>query len=184
MTSVFFKKTILTAMIAALMMMALPVPNVFAAGKYDPPPPSNAIIPNERLEKIWAHELKIYARLGRIYDRTDTFVEKLQALIDRAAKNGKDVSAVQAALNAFEAALKDAHPIYESAKGIINSHQGFDENGKVTDAERAKETVKEMGDKLKEIRAAMGGTGKALKEAIQAFREANKPPPTQTAPGS
>ncbi len=31
MTSVFFKKTILAAMIAALMIMALPVTNVFAA---------------------------------------------------------------------------------------------------------------------------------------------------------
>lgn len=184
MTSVFFKKTILTAMIAALMMMALPVPNVFAASEYDPPPPPNAYISNEKLEKIWAHELKVYRRLGRLFDRTDTFVEKLQALIDTAAENGKDVSAVQAALDAFDAALKDAHPIYESAKGIINSHQGFDENGKVTDAERAKETIKEMGDKFKEIRAAMSGTGKALKEAIKAFREANKPPQTQTAPGS
>ncbi len=184
MTSVFFKKTILAAMIAALMIMALPVTNVFTAGEYDPTPPPNANIPNERLEKIWAHELKIYARLGRIFDRTDTFVENLQALIDRAAENGKDVSAVQAALDAFEVALKDAHPIYESAKGIINSHQGFDENGKVTNAEQARETIKEMGDKLKEIRAAMDGTGRALREAIRAFRESNRPPQTPTQPSS
>jgi Xaa-Pro aminopeptidase len=33
-----------------------------------------------------------------------------------------------------------------------------------------------MGGKLKEIREAMGGTGKALREAIQAFREANPRP--------
>ncbi|MFT3893338.1 MAG: hypothetical protein QM730_17055 [Anaerolineales bacterium] len=100
-------------------------------------------------------------------------------MIDRAKSNGKDVTALQAALNAFETAVKAAHPIYESGKGIINSHQGFDANGKVTDAAKAKETVKAMHDKLQEIKAAMDGTGKALKEAIKAFREAN-PRPTKT----
>ena len=75
--------------------------------------------------------------------------------------------------------MKDAKPIYESAKGIINSHQGFDANGKVTDLEKAKETVKAMHAKMQEIKTAMGGTGKALREAIKAFREAN-PRPVKT----
>ena len=83
---------------------------------------------------------------------------------------------MQAALDAFEEAIKDAHPIYESANGIINSHQGFDNDGKVTDIEKAKETVKSMGEKLKEIKESMGGTGRALHEAIKAFREANPRP--------
>jgi hypothetical protein len=86
-------------------------------------------------------------------------------------------------LDAFEAATKNAHPIYESAKGIINSHQGFDADGKVTDPEKARETVKAMGEKLKAIKDAMNGTGKALREAIKAFREANpRPVKTPTAP--
>ncbi len=43
---------------------------------------------------------------------------------------------MQAALDAFETALQDVHPIYESANEIVNSHQGFDENGKVTKPKR------------------------------------------------
>ena len=74
--------------------------------------------------------------------------------------------------DAFEEALKDAHPVYESGKSIANSHQGFDENGKVTDAEKARETVKVMGEKLREIKDAMDGTGKALRDAIRDFRKA------------
>ncbi len=103
-------------------------------------------------------------------------------MIDRARQDGKDVSAVQAALDAFEEALKDAHPVYESGKGIVNSHQGFDENGKVTDAEKAKETVQAMGEKLREIKDAMAGTGRALREAIRDFREANPRPENLPAP--
>jgi hypothetical protein len=101
------------------------------------------------------------------------FTEKAQMLIDRAQANGKDVSALQAALDAFEAALKEAQPIYESAKGIVNSHQGFDGNGKVTDAVKAQATVNAMRGKFKEIKDAMNGTGKALRDAIRAFRAAN-----------
>jgi hypothetical protein len=57
-------------------------------------------------------------------------------------------------------ALKSAKPKYESMNGLVNSHQGFDTNGKVTDAEKAKSTVKEIGDKPKEVKDAMGGTGR------------------------
>ncbi len=159
-----FRKTVLLALVAALGFATLSVGSVSAAGQGQ--------VSNERLEKVWARQLRIYALMGR----TDNFVEKAQQLIDRAAENGKDVSALQAALDAFEASLKDAQPIYESVKGIVNSHQGFDDNGKVTDAEKAKETVMAMGEKMKEIKDVMDGTGKTLREALKAFRQANPRP--------
>lgn len=181
---ILFRKTILStgllrlfAIVAALALAAMPFVSVSAAGAYapTPPPAERGQISNERLERIWTRQLHIYERMGR----TDQFVVKVQRLIDRAKANGKDVSAVQAALDAFKAAVKEAQPIYESVKGIINSHQGFDSNGKVTDPEKAKETVKAMHEKFKEIRDAMNGTGRALHEAIKAFREANpRPQPT------
>ena len=159
-----FKKTLLLALVVALGVASLPFARVSAAGQGQ--------ISNERLEKVWARQLRIYALMGR----TDKFVERVQQLIERAAENGKDVSALQAALDAFEDALKNAQPVYESAKGVVNSHQGFDEDGKVIGAEKAKETVSAMGEKLKEIKDAMDGTGKALREALKAFRQANPRP--------
>jgi hypothetical protein len=172
----------LFALIAALGFAAMPLMGVSAAGEYDPPI-TQGQLSNERLERIWARQFRIYERLGHGFERDDAFIERVQELIDRAAANGKDVSAVQVALDAFEAALKEAHPVYESANGIIHSHQGFDENGKVTDPQKAQETVNVMREKLKEIKEAMDGTGKALREAIRAFREANpRPQPTSTSP--
>jgi Sec-independent protein translocase protein TatA len=52
----------------------------------------------------------------------------------------------------------------------------------VTDPEKAKETVRQMGEKLKEIRDAMNGTGQALRDAIRAFREANPRPEKSPTP--
>ena len=175
-----FKNTLVIAIVAALAAASLPLVSVFAAGESDPPPPQG-VVTNERLEKVWARQLRMYEKIGNGFDRSDGFVGKVQDLIDKAGANGKDVSAVQSALDAFNEALKDAHPVYESGKGIVNSHQGFDRDGKVTDPEKAKETVKSMGEKLKEIKDAMDGTGRALREAIRDFREAN-PRPERTPP--
>jgi hypothetical protein len=177
------KKIVLLALVAALGVASLPFVSVSAAGAYDPPVPPQRQLSNERLERIWARQLRIYERLGNGFERKDAFSDRVQALIDRAKANGKDVSTVQAALDAFEAALKKAQPLYESTKGIVNSHQGFDTNGKVTDPVKAQQTVESMRGKLKEIKEAMNGTGKALREAIKAFREANPPPPHPTPAG-
>ena len=176
------KKAILFAFVLALGLATMPFVSVFAAGEKDPTPPpaERGQISNERLERVWARQLRIYERMGR----ADEFVAKAQKLIDRAKENGKDVSAVQAALETFEAAVKEAQPIYENAKGLINSHSGFDSNGKVTDPAQARETVKAMWAKFKEIHDAMNGSGKSLREAIRNFRQANpRPQPTLTPTG-
>lgn len=175
-----FKKILLIALGAALVMASLPFVSVSAAGLNDPPAPTPGQTSNERLEKIWARQLRTYNRLGHV----DQSIDKVQRLIDRAKANGRDVAAVQTALDAFTAAVKNAHPIYESMKGIANAHQGFDENGKVTDPVKARETVEAMREKLQEIKTTMNGTGQALHEAIRAFREANpRPLPAATPTG-
>jgi cytochrome c556 len=164
-----FKTTILLALIAALVMASLPFVSASAAGLDDPTPPAQTKFTNERLEKIWARQLRRYERFGQ----AEELIDRVQRLIDRAKANGKDVSALQAALDAFAAAVKQAHPAYESMKGIVNSHQGFDSNGQVTDSAKALETVRAMHEKFQEIKTTLNGTGRALREAIKAFRQAN-----------
>jgi hypothetical protein len=168
-----FNKLILAVLTVALVLSAFPATGAFAQGVT--PPQQGGGLTNEKLEKIWARQQEMYARLGKAFDGNDPLLTKLKERIAQAAANGKDVSAVQAALTAFESALKNAKPIYESMKGVVNSHQGFDANGKVTDSEKAKATLKEMRAKAQELKSAMGGTFKALRDAMQAFRKANKP---------
>ena len=178
----FFKKTILSTgllrlfvLVAALTVMSLPFVSASAAGQNDP---SARQVSNERLATLWARQLRLYERMGR----TDEFIEKTQQLIDRAEANGKDISAVQTALDAFATQTREAKPIYESMKGIINSHQGFDSKGEVTDPEKARETVRAMRGKFQEIKTIMNGTGKALREAIKAYRESNLRPQATVTP--
>jgi hypothetical protein len=176
----WLKKISVLAWIAALGLSLVPMAGVYALGQADPPTPAAGQISTDRLEQIWAKEQAAYNRLGTFLDRLDGRISKAQELIDKAKANGKDVSAIQAALDAFADAAKQAHPLYEGLKGIISSHQGFDANGKVTDQEKARETVKDLGGKLKEIRHLLVEPARALREAIKAFRQANRPAGTPT----
>ena len=172
----WLKKFFLVALVAGLGLSALPVANVFAQGLNDtttPPAPSQ--VSSTRLERIWSREQSINQRLGTMFSKSDTVIANAQKLIDKAKANGKDVSAVQSALDAFSAAVQQAKPVYDSAQSVITSHQGFDSNGNVTDATQAKATVKSIAGTFKQIHQILAGPRKALREAVKAFRDANKP---------
>ena len=164
MNTMLFKKTILVALIAALALASFPLMGVSASGQTDTQPPAQEkTISNERLERIWARMYCRYERFGRFLDRSDGLGRSEQD--DRASQGGwRAHCGLETALEAFEDAVREVHPVYGSCKGIINSHKGFDPNGKVTDAEQAKETLKDLGAKFGEIHSTMDGTGRDLIE--------------------
>ncbi len=169
-----YKKILLFAFAAILSIAALPVSSVYASDLMDEStPPENVAPSGERLEKAWERALKINERVGKKFERADALVEKIQTLIDKATADGKDTAAVQAALDAFGLAIEEARPLYNAAQSIVDAHEGFDADGKVTDAEKAAETIKSLGESLRGIKDVTGESGKALREAIKAYREAN-----------
>ena len=174
------QKTILAALIVALMAAALPLTGVSAAPQTTQPYVDGKGISNERLENIWKRMQNRYERVGKLFDNDAKLVDRAEEMISRLKDAGEPTAELEAALKAYQDALKQARPIYESCKGILNSHKGFDENGKVTDAGQAKETVKQFGEKLIGIRNAMDGTGKALVELMKSIRDQHKPAPTPT----
>jgi hypothetical protein len=169
--NMLFRKTILSTLVAALAFVALPMRDVLAQGE-NPPVREPSV---EQLQKAWAHQLKVYEKLGRVFEDGDAHFDHAQELIDKATARGYDTSAVQAALNAFSAAVGRSGSIYNEVDALITTHAGFDANGTVTDVAQAQATVQAVRAKLQELHTSMDGTGKALREAIQAFREANKP---------
>ncbi|GAB4502900.1 MAG: hypothetical protein Fur0035_24580 [Anaerolineales bacterium] len=182
MKTIFHKFTLL-ALLAALLLTALPLTAAFAAGQNEPPaPPAATPAPSldpaqaaERLQKAFAREQKIVERLGH----ADEFLARIEKLVEKASQNGKDVSAIQAALTDLKAAMQSAQPNLDQAAQILATGSGFDASGKVTNLDSARETVRSAGEALKAYRAAVKDEFQALRAAIQAFREAN-PRPTRT----
>jgi hypothetical protein len=165
------RKGLLILMVASVGVSFAPLEVAHAQSLSESPSPS---VRGEILERIWARQQRRLDRLELFLEHAQQRIGSAQELIDRAAANGKDVAALQAALDDFAAAVKLAHPILESTKGIVSSHQGFDASGKVTDVSKAGATIAEMGQKLDAIRDVVLGPAKALRDAVRSFREANR----------
>jgi len=110
-------------------------------------------------------------------ERASNGQPKLQELIERAKANGKDVSALEAALAAFNASVAEAQAAHDEAAAILSSHAGFDANGKVIDKELAKQTLESAGEALKEAHQILREAEKTLKQAVREWMKANRPTP-------
>jgi hypothetical protein len=180
---IFLKKTVLAALVLAAGLAAIPSSAASAAGFQDELPPSeNKPVNTERLERIWAREQALYQRHTNRLAKAGEFISRAQSLIDKAAGKGWDTSAVQAALDAFAAVIPAAQAAHDPGQAIITAHAGFDPNGAVTDRAAAVETVRALGQVLKNTRLAMNGTGQALRAAVRAFRNAHRPTQSPAVP--
>jgi hypothetical protein len=121
--------------------------------------------------------------LGYFFARADTRIARAKELIDRLRSSGKDVSGVQAALDALGAAIRTARPSYQAGQGIIASHPGFDDGGNVIDPVEARQTVQKMRTKLVEVRAIIRPAVVALRQQVREFRQSKQPLPGPT-PGA
>jgi hypothetical protein len=182
-----YRKFLLASLIIALTVTALPLTNVFAAGSLDPTTPpagtrTDPTVINARLELIFARQKMVVTRIGEAVANYDNLTKNVQTILDKAKARGKDVSAIQTAFDAFKAAFVAAKPLYEQANSLVTQHDGFDNNGKVIDSEKAKITVKNLREALKQYRGTIGETRQTLRNSIKAYRLANphtKPTTTQ-----
>jgi len=169
------KNFTLLVLVLALTLLATPISTASAAGlNADDTPPTISADGIDRLSSVWERLQNAYERQGLRLDRAANFIDTRQSRLDQANNNGKDTAAAQAALDVFAQAIKNSNPIYNSAKGIIASHKGFDADGKVTDRIQALETVRSLGQSLKDVHNHVNDSFRLLRDELKAFREANR----------
>jgi hypothetical protein len=157
---------------------ALPIIGASAAGLSNQ---ANAQTGNVRLENVWVRLQARYQIEGNRLSNASKFIAWVQTRIDKAGQKGWDTTSIQAALKALSTVIPAVQTAHNPGAAIIASHAGFDATGKVTDRTTAIATVKSLAQVLKDTRTAMDGTGKALHEAIKAFRQAHPRPATTPA---
>ncbi len=178
--TVLLKKMALAVLVLVIGLAVIPIAGASAAGLNDQ---TIAQPENSRLEILWARQQATYQRQSERLANASVLISRVQDLIDKANGRGWDTSAVQAALNALSTVIPSVQTAHAPGAKIIASHAGFDSTGKVTDSATAIATVKSLAQVLKDTRAAMNGTWKALREAAKDFRDAH-PRPTTTASSS
>jgi len=182
MIAMWFRKILIMAAMAAVGLSVLPPINGYAQSANPTVTPAPGQPSNDKLQKGWSKEQTVYTRLGKIINGANNMISRLQARLDEAKSKGQDVTSVQTALDAFSAAVNKAQPIYTDLQSIVQSHTGFDASGNVTDPTQALQTIQDFHSKVEAIRqVGIGQAGKALHDAIKAFRQANQsvtPTPT------
>ena len=173
-------KLTLIMVLAALAIAYVPSANVLAAGMDDQVPPTDIKIERRPLSQVWKRMQNQYERLGKRLKRTEVLTARIQERLDTAKQNGKDVSSLQAAFDIFIQAKTDALSTYPGGSAIISTHAGFDMDGKILDRTLAVKSIESLGDVVRETRDATRDPFRLLRDAIKAFREANRPTPTPT----
>jgi len=170
----FFKLLLFAAVAVLLVVTTLPVSKVSAAGLTDEPVPVDSQNGYPRLERVFRRLQRQVERQGRALVQGDHLVERAQTLIDKAKEKGLDASKVQVALDELVAvvpAVKDAH--VESVS-IVEEHAGFDQDGKVTNPDHARQTVETLRKALGVAREKADGKGRDLLRAIRNFLKENR----------
>lgn len=172
-----FRNIAICMLVVMLAFVGLPLSSAHAAAPTDlatPQPTQKHKLGTEFLEKAFAHQKEVLSRATKAYGHLDEGFPKLQSKIDKAKAAGLDVTKVQAALDAVKKNLTTARPLYDQAKTIVDTHAGFDANGKVTDVTAAGATVKSLHDLRKQVKDIMGESLKTLRDAIKALKETFK----------
>jgi hypothetical protein len=139
-----------------------------------PTAPTAAPNKTERLQNAYKREQTALTTQQGNLDKSRKAVTKAQSLIDKAKSNGKDVTALQTALNTFNSQIASAQILHDTAAATLGKHDGFDASGNVTDPALAKNTVLTAHDSLQDARLTMRQAVLDLQKAVRDWRRENR----------
>jgi hypothetical protein len=160
------KKTIVLGLIAAVVATVV----IGATPAFAAPGTANGT----RLENLLKREQIVLTNQTDRLALSDKVVAKGQEWIDALKGRGKDVTALQAALDAYETAGQKAAVDLGTAKAALAAHAGFDAGGNAIDASQALQTLVSAGKAERQYHLTITPAAIALREAVLAYRQANK----------
>ena len=181
-----FLKTISFSLGLALLIggiaLAFPIGTVVAATLADtaPPPTSEeqsleqAKNSHPGMERAYKIELKVLDRQAKFLVRGEKIIGKAEEIISKLKSNGKETSILERALAQLKKDVVEARKVHDKAAGLLTTHAGFDQNGKVVDEVQAKQTLVSARDNLKEFRTIWKGSLGDVRKAIKDFRKDNQ----------
>jgi chromosome segregation ATPase len=166
-----FSLLALAALLVGALALAFPSGSVSAQGPNlpdDTEAQDRAAHQIERLERQYQRELKLSEAQEERFAMLDERIQDARERIDEFKADGKDVSALEEALQDFQSEVEEARASHNDAAAILKTHAGFDTAGKVTDADAARETLREAAELHREARRDLRP---ALRKLARAFRE-------------
>ncbi len=129
---------------------------------------------NKALEQSLVRAKKSLLLQDAHLTRVAAFADKVATAIDKAKEKGKDTTAIEQALATFRQQIAAARADWQAASSALSTHDGFDGQGKVTNAETARATIKTARDAMLKAHNTVKSAGKTMRDALKAFRKANR----------
>ncbi len=163
----------ISGLVLAGVMAASPITSAYAAPGTPPAQGQSAETRNARLEQAYQREQEWLSKQQDNLVKMNTLADKVQQFITTQQGKGKDVTALQAALATFQAQIATAQASHTTAANVLNTHLGFDANGKVTNAVEARQTLLDARQSLRDAHLVMRQAVNDLHRAVRAWRQAN-----------
>lgn len=173
---------VLASFVVTLFALAIPNGTVLATSLVEIPPetedpPNVEEVPTPGtafVEWLYQRESTFLERKGNEIDRADEFVINAEERIAELKEDGKDTESLENALDIFREQLSLSRQAYDQAAEVLNTHAGLDENGKVTDMQQARETVRDAGKSLRECHRILYQAVRDLRFAINEYRQSQQ----------
>jgi hypothetical protein len=159
------------AFLAALVALGLSLGSTFAAERTPVKPPNNRA--NVALQVEYRMEIARHREQAARLKATTRDAAALAKRIAKLAASGKDVAGLRAALETYRAALADAKTDWQTAGDVLAAHTGFAANGKVTNADQARATLKSAHQSTVSAAAKISAANEALRKSVRAWEQAH-----------
>jgi hypothetical protein len=129
----------------------------------------------EALSKAFKAEQKWLGNQQQAINKADQAALQIRQLIDKASAEGLDVTILQNALAAFNSEMAAVKSGHQTAADILAAHNGFDDDGSVTDQQSARVTVLDARQALSKAHVTMTQAVRDLRQAARDWRQVTFP---------
>jgi len=158
------------ALLAAALTAGLALAPAYAAGS-----PSGQVSPtpagpvNQALANIYQREQSWLSVQTNTLADANTIAANGQNWINTLKGQGKDTTALETALAAFNGQVAAAQTAHDAAEGVLAAHAGFDANGAVTNGAEAAGTLRQAYQKLQQAHLSLVSAAVNLRLAIRTW---------------
>src|SRR5258706_10539265 len=154
----------------------LPAPTVVAAAAPGAALPDIGTPPgplNTALSTLYQREQNWLSVQSNTLTDANTIAVNMQNWINTLKGQGKDTSALETALSAFNGQIAAAQTEHDTASGVLSAHAGFDGSGQVTDRDQAASTLRHAYQSLQQAHLTLVSAAVNLRLAVRTWINAH-----------
>jgi hypothetical protein len=123
------------------------------------------------LMRTFRYQESMTVFIGAALEDANGSMSRAEERIDKLLEEGKDVAELEEAISQFEILIEKAKNAYSAAQSLVDLHSGFNDQGRVEDLEKARETINAIEPYLSTARKNIIEAVRVVYEAVKAYQD-------------